>query len=239
MRIIGIIFLLICFNGFSQNEISGKITYSANFSFNENINASNSVNEIFNETIERLKDLSFELVFNKYESVFKVAKQLSQDYDNYYVKSAIGIAGKGVYYSNFIDKEKLIYKDFLGDEFLIEVPFNDYNWIITKDTKIISGYTCYKATMEIKETDIHPSGIKIVAWFTNELPAPFGPKGYGGLPGLILELNENNLSFLVSQITLSKAKVIPERPSKGISMTLNEYNSYVLKKVKEYGFEKN
>ena len=61
--------------------------------------------------------------------------------------------------------------------------------IISTETKKIDNYTCYKATTEYvvtnpKGTFKHP----VVAWFCPEIPISHGPNGYGGLPGLILEI---------------------------------------------------
>lgn len=35
----------------------------------------------------------------------------------------------------------------------------------------------------------------IIAWFTTEIPASYGPLGYGFLPGLILELKQGPITY--------------------------------------------
>lgn len=71
-------------------------------------------------------------------------------------------------------------------------------WTIMDESKEIGGYVCYKAI----RTNIRyapQSGEKFIfpieAWFCPELPFPYGPKQYGGLPGLIMELQDENMHF--------------------------------------------
>lgn len=58
-----------------------------------------------------------------------------------------------------------------------------------EDTDPIMGYDCRKATAEF-------AGRSYTAWFTPEIPLPFGPYKFGGLPGLILKLEDAEQQYI-------------------------------------------
>ncbi len=65
----------------------------------------------------------------------------------------------------------------------LEWKFND------EETDSIMGYDCRKATVEF-------AGRSYTAWFTPEIPLPFGPYKFGGLPGLILKLEDAEQQYI-------------------------------------------
>lgn len=82
------------------------------------------------------------------------------------------------------------------------------NWVFVNETKIIDGYICFKATKEIfyKRTNVKSNNI---AWYTPDIPVPYGPAGYGGLPGLILQLEiGTKVTYLVSKVILNPTKKV-------------------------------
>ena len=85
---------------------------------------------------------------------------------------------------------KLEIKESYGKTFLIEdIAFNKKDWTISPEIKKIGNFVVYKATTKkVVENSKGTFTHKIIAWFAPELPFSFGPIGYGGLPGLILEL---------------------------------------------------
>lgn len=81
-------------------------------------------------------------------------------------------------------------------------------WKIDTAQKKVGNYTCIRATCFFR-------GRNYVAWFTPEIPLSLGPWKMGGLPGLIVELEDSERYFIVglkkisngsSPIELPKAK---------------------------------
>jgi GLPGLI family protein len=112
------------------------------------------------------------------------------------------------------------------------------NWKFLNESKLIDGYECYKTTNEYivinsKGKFRHP----VVAWYCPQLPYSFGPADYGGLPGLILELQVRNNVFGVEKIILDHKIEEPIKlPTKGEVITDEDYNNKI-KKIMEDRFE--
>ena len=60
-----------------------------------------------------------------------------------------------------------------------------FDWKIGTDTATICGYECFKATC-------HWRGRDFTAWFTLDIPVEYGPWKFGGLPGLIMKVSDND-----------------------------------------------
>ena len=63
-----------------------------------------------------------------------------------------------------------------------------FKWQITNETDTVLGYLCKKATTKF-------AGRKYIAYYTEDLPVPYGPYKFGGLPGLILEIYDTDEEF--------------------------------------------
>lgn len=104
------------------------------------------------------------------------------------------------YYDRSLQK---LYK--LKEDLKIEVT-KKQNWKLTQETKIINGYTCYKAICEWEyETRSGNTGIRsATAWYTPQIPFSYGPNGFQDLPGLILEIEQNGNKLVAKKIELFK-----------------------------------
>jgi len=67
-----------------------------------------------------------------------------------------------------------------------------------EESTSILGYECNKATADF-------AGRKYTAWFTSELPLPFGPYKFGGLPGLILKIEDSEKQFVWEAVGFEKS----------------------------------
>ena len=108
---------------------------------------------------------------------------------------------------------------------------NDINWILSKDTLKIDNYLCYKATTtRIIENSEGKHKLEITAWYAPEISLPYGPDGYGGLPGLILQLNNNGTITSLKKIEFFNEEDINISFSeKGKKISEDEFNRIVSK----------
>ncbi len=80
-----------------------------------------------------------------------------------------------------------------------------------------------------------PDEIEVVAWFTPEIPVQHGPDVYGGLPGLILEINAGNTILLCSQITINPEDREEIKPAKkGKEVTQADYDVILKEKTEAF-----
>lgn len=91
-----------------------------------------------------------------------------------------------------------------------------------------------QANGDIDELFDRPDEIEIVAWFAPAIPVQHGPDVYGGLPGLILELNAGNTTLLCSEITMNPENQTELKPAaKGDVVTQEEYDATLKQKMEE------
>jgi GLPGLI family protein len=115
--------------------------------------------------------------------------------------------------------------EFSSSRYLVEYPFDYYNWKISNETKIIDGFKCYKASgVEIINDFREKKEYVLIAWFCPELPFKFGPDKYFGLPGLIFEaFTENSKEkFVLKSIKINDEEINIEKP-KGTEITEAEF----------------
>lgn len=90
-----------------------------------------------------------------------------------------------------------------------------------------------KTTVVSEELEI-PKEVIVTAWYTPQIPVSHGPGEFWGLPGLILEVQNDRTTILCSKIVMNpeqKSKI--EAPSKGQKVTRSEYDDIVKKKTEE------
>ncbi len=167
-----------------------------------------------------LTDVGFYLFCNTSESLFKVDDILDLETDRW-KKMFIKLGGGGdLIYTNVKNKEQLWEKEAFGSDFLVENDITTYNWEITNETKKINKYICYKAISKRKVKDKEYTSV--IAWFTPDLPYPFGPIEYCNLPGLILELEVASIRFYAIKIDLTPSNKEIIKPKKGKRVTFEE-----------------
>lgn len=197
--IIGMVLLFTFWNSKSQNV---AISYGLVIEKEEGLFANNaSLKYLLDQSIIEAKNLNFSLIINESGSKFYHDKALSSAL----VNSQLFTLGMAHYNGMIYDlKNKfLLQMDLLGEHIFKEEAKN-YNWTLTTETKLIDNYICYKATnfyvvISGEKVFKHP----VIAWYCPKLPYPYGPNGYGNLPGLILELRVRNTVYGAKNIDLN------------------------------------
>ncbi len=107
-------------------------------------------------------------------------------------------------FTNISDKELTLYSKFGEDQGFYKEAISEMDWTIVEDTtNTILGYECVLA-----KSDYH--GRHWEAWFTPEIPAPFGPWKLRALPGLILKAGANGgFSFTATGLERTDRIITP------------------------------
>ncbi|MEP7196642.1 MAG: GLPGLI family protein [Saprospiraceae bacterium] len=165
------------------------------------------------------------LAYDKSQATYQL------DFDNLPVQEYHWKREKMLIHTNLIEKRRLDNIEVLGKAFIFDDNVPKIKWKILNEIKEVSGYVCMKA-----ETIDTIKNQKIIAWFTYEIPVSLGPESFGGLPGLILEINKNDGCAVITatSITLNSIAtplVIPKK--KGKKMTNEKYDIFLSNHIKE------
>lgn len=97
--------------------------------------------------------------------------------------------GKPIFiFKDFKDKRLILSDHISTKQYLINDTLNLFKWKITNDYKKIQNFRCRKAITNFR-------GRNYIAWFTEELPIQNGPWKFCGLPGLIINVSDDNFFF--------------------------------------------
>lgn len=139
-------------------------------------------------------DLNAYLVFNKTESYYVTAKDSLEQNTNNELNVSPETEIKAVYngqktfrygeqvYYNY-EKDSLWWSKMFGEMKYVAEKRPRIDWKLEKETKKIGNFTAHKAVGKFR-------GRKYTAWYTTEIPLPYGPWKLQGLPGLILEAHD-------------------------------------------------
>ena len=252
-------FMLSCLISGSMfaQDFSGRATYKthrkSSFELDSTTMAANpGIQEQMEAQMRKMFQKTFTLDFTKSESMYKEEQELDAPKGpsangGVMVMVMGGDGSSDILYKN-ISQNRMAHKtELMGKVFLIKDNLVAYDWELTGETKNIGIYTCYKAVYEREEESIEINMIDgevkeekvtkkttLVAWYTTDVPVSNGPNNYGGLPGLILEVNDGDLTIVCSELVLNpkKVKEIIE-PVKGKIVARKKFEDIAKEKTKE------
>lgn len=96
-----------------------------------------------------------------------------------------------------IPEQQNIHQEDLLDDYQYEEKQPVFEWKIENDTKDILGYNCRKAIAQYR-------GRKYTAWYTTDIPINNGPYVFQGLPGLIMEIEDQKQHYHFIAVAMDK-----------------------------------
>ena len=249
IKFISVSLLFLCGNLHAQN-FQGVATYRSNTKFEVSVD-STSMNSPMQKQIEEMlknqMDKTFTLTFDQVESIYEEEESLARPQPGAVMFAAVSFGSDNLYKNLKLNRYTRA-EEFLGQLFLVKDSIQKYDWQLTSETKQVGSYLCFKATYDHEidlsgfdafipdedEVEQEPQFRTITAWYTPQIPVSNGPGEFGGLPGLILELQDGNTNILCSQIVINPSERIAiEEPNKGKEVSQSEFESIQHKKFKE------
>lgn len=242
-----LILSLLLFFGIGLNTafaqgFTGRAYYKSSSSFSIKMDSTKMAPEQMAQIQASLKkqmEQNYVLSFTQTESTWKKEESLGGG-------PATASAGGAVFMIASSGEGSSLYKDaagnylqeqeMMGKEYLIKDKAEPFEWELSEETKKIGNYTAQKASFTkivdsrrfstgMTEMENVKDTLQVTVWFTPEIPVSHGPEYYFGLPGLILEVQNQGRTLICEKIELnpSAEPVIIERPSKGKEMTRAEF----------------
>ena len=208
-----VILILLCFKLSAQQY---KVIYKVvpTFGTLESLEAVKPENVNFMQSLvagsdEALKLMSYSLVVHQKLSLFEISDDETK-LKNYFAR----ISATDDKYLIVNDSTYQLMNNRIAKKLAVIVP-PKINWILENESKIINGYNCYKAKIELPwRNGAAMNGGKptyfVTAWYCPKIPIKHGPKGFGNLPGLILELQDNKVTFQATTVTFENVPIIAE-----------------------------
>lgn len=177
---------------------------------------------------KQAKPVSGILMFNDTISVYGVEDKLSLDEKSRFNITKSRAGGNSIYVNNLSTDYKFYTSEKTGDYY--KVNYDNFEFEITNQRKVIKGYNCMKAIVKVKE-----NSQDYFAWFTPELPFPYGPKNVHGLPGLVL-MFEDGKGFIYTFKEIDDFDNHMELPDlkKYKAISLNDYKELFKKTMPKF-----
>lgn len=199
-------------------NLTGQSNYQVVYNCNSTVMISGQINGPCN------------LLFNSSKSVFTFSswpeKSEYQDSGGQ-VMYVMGDVEKMPVFTDLENQQQWLKIDYLAPRrpFIFRDSIPTINWEIKDEIRKIGDFNATMAQGIF-------GGRMYEAWFTQEIPVPFGPYRMGGLPGLILAVRslDGQVSFTFKEFRPVESAVITP-PVYGLLTTPEEYQSYVIDRL--------
>lgn len=162
--IVLLFFGLIYTNSHAQKDFQGMAVYESKTKTPDlkiRMEGNPDAQKIVEERMKKMFEKTFILNFDKSASIYKEEEKLDatpQGGGGMRMMSSM-TGGGGTFYKNVKDKAYTVDKEFMGKEFLVKDSLANLNWKMEAETRVIGGYTCYKATAVKPATETYLLGI--------------------------------------------------------------------------------
>ena len=171
-------------------ELTDKFKYKATYDLTWQIDSTNS-ESIQNETMvlfigDKISRFSSEgqYIADSIKEAYKDRERTQQSFNE--MRSKMPMSALNFYVFKRQNSAQVSFTEkIVRDNYRYIQDIDDLNWEILPETKEVAGFVAQRAKASF-------SGRDYTAWFTTEIPISEGPYKFRGLPGLILEISDNN-----------------------------------------------
>jgi GLPGLI family protein len=188
-------------SGFAQDPFY-NVTYKVNldrlFEYAQNEKKPIATVNMFRSIANTAKKVSLNLKISNNLSLFSEEQKMPLENEEGLKVMVSAFSYEGSWLFDILDQKLIFVRKFGGKDIFAQKEYKKYPWLITNETKEILGYKCRKA---IFIRTVPRGEFEVSAWFTTDIPIPFGPANYTGqLPGLILELSDVNAVYTATNV---------------------------------------
>jgi GLPGLI family protein len=234
----------------------GKISYERKINMHRNL-----PDPQMKSMIPEFRTDKFELIFNESVSLFRsvVDDEAPDPFANAGGGGGMRMNFRMPTANTFTDVAKQMqYEEraFFEKEFLIVDSLKQYKWKLSEETKTIAKQLCKKATTMITAPQMRmrvsiggpgnnadttantpraPKETELVVWYAENIPVSFGPDSYSGLPGVIMEIDQDNGANVTTAVEVSSKYPKKElvAPTKGEKMNRAQFQENMQKLMQD------
>lgn len=211
--------------------LEGEITYESKVNIHKNIPDEMAH---MKDQIPEFRTSKNTLLFNQKESYFFAKKEEASEADGdpsprRRFRRFGGNREEVKLYTDLTTKNSLESREFFGKKFLISGSPNEYQWKFSGKTKQVGSYLCQQAVHQ-------DSTGSIEVWFTPMIPIPAGPQNYLGLPGMVLHVDIDEGSRIITAIEVINKEIEDGtiiQPDEGEEITREAFRELMAEKRKE------
>ena len=236
----------------------GKISYERKINMHRNL-----PDPQMKSMVPEFRTDKFELIFNEAVSLFRSV--VDDEAPDPFANAGGGGGGgmrmnfrmpTANTYTDLAKQTQYEERAFFEKEFLIIDSLKQYKWKLSEETKTIAKQLCKKATTMISAPQIRmrvsmggggnntdttantpraPKETELVVWYAENIPVSFGPDNYSGLPGVIMEIDQDNGATVTTAVEVSTKYPKKElvAPTKGDKMNRAQFQENMQKLMQD------
>ena len=259
--VLGLLIVLTSLNTSATAQMKeGKISYERKINMHRNL-----PDPQMKSMVPEFRTDKFELIFNESVSLFRsvVDDEAPDPFANAGGGGGGGMRMSfrmptANTYTDMAKQMQYEERAFFEKEFLIIDSLKQYKWKLSEETKTIAKQLCKKATTMITAPQMRmrvsigrggenntdtaaanttraPKETELVVWYAENIPVSFGPDNYSGLPGVIMEIDQDNGATVTTAVEVSSKYPKKElvAPTKGEKMNRAQFQENMQKLMQE------
>ena len=257
--VLGLLIVLTSLNTSATAQMKeGKISYERKINMHRNL-----PDPQMKSMIPEFRTDKFELIFNESVSLFRSV--VDDEAPDPFANAGGGGGGGMRFnfrmpttstYTDMAKQMQYEERAFFEKEFLIIDSLKQYKWKLSEETKTIAKQLCKKATTMITSPQMRmrvsiggagnntdttantpraPKETELVVWYAENIPVSFGPDNYSGLPGVIMEIDQDNGATVTTAVEVSAKYPKKElvAPTKGDKMNRAQFQENMQKLMQD------